>query len=74
MKVFISDIIVKKDRYGLDYYWIVGQLRSGKKVIIEDVYYNLQKYIGRHVGMLISFKRSPYLELKKGIHNKLFLS
>jgi len=74
MRIFISDIIIKKAKYGSDYYWIVGQLRSRKRVIIEDVYYNLQEYIGCHVEMLLSFMRSPYLELKMGIHNELFLS
>ncbi len=74
MSVFISDIIVKKDKYGPDYYWIVGQLSSGMKVIIEDIYFDLRKYVGYHIEMLLSFMRSPYLELQMGIHNKLFLS
>ncbi|MFX1327012.1 MAG: hypothetical protein ACFE91_02565 [Promethearchaeota archaeon] len=74
MRIFISDIIVKKDRYGSDYYWIVGQLRCGKRVIIEDVYFNLQKYIDHRIEMLLSFMRSPYLELQMGIHNEIFLS
>ena len=74
MNVFISDIIAKKDKYGPDYYWIVGQLPSGKKAIIEDISFDLRRYIGQHVEMLLSFMRSPYSELKMGIHNKLFIS
>ena len=74
MRVFISDITVKKDKYGPDYYWIVGRLRSGIEVIIEDIYHDLQKCIGQHVDMLLSFMRSPYIELQRGIHNQLFLS
>ena len=74
MRVFVSDIIVKEDKYGPDYYWIVGKLQSGIEVIIKDVYYDLQNCIGHHVDMLLSFMRSPYLELQRGIHNQLFLS
>ena len=44
MRVFVSDIIIKKDKYGPDYYWIVGRLQSGIEVIIEDIYYDLRKY------------------------------
>ncbi len=73
MRVFVSDIIVKHDKYYPDYYWIVGRLKSGMEVIIEDSHYNLKKSIGRHVNMLISFIRSPYSEMKRGIHNQFFL-
>lgn len=73
MKVFVSDIIVKKDKYYPDYYWIVGRLKSGMEVIIEDSHYDLRESIGRHVDMLISFIRSPYSELKRGIRNQFFL-
>ena len=72
MKVFISDIIVKKDKYGPDYYWLVGRLQSGLEIIIKDIYYDLHRYVGHHVEMLLSVLRSPYLELERGIHNKLF--
>jgi hypothetical protein len=70
--VFVSDIIVKKDKYGPDYYWIVGELQSGMKVIIKDIYYDLGNYISHYVEMLLSFMRSPYLEQKRGIHNPFF--
>jgi hypothetical protein len=73
LKVFISDIIIKKDKYGPDYYWLVGRLQSGLEIIIKDFYYNLQRYKGYHVEMLLSVMRSPYLELERGIHHQLFL-
>lgn len=74
LRVFVSDIIVKKDRHdGSDFYWIVGRLQSGKEVIIEDIYYDLREHIGDHVDMLMSFIRSPYSELKRGIQNQIFL-
>lgn len=73
MRVFVSDILVKKDKYGPDYYWIVGELKSGIKVIIKDIYYDLRNYIGHYIEMLLSFMRSPYLEQKRGIHNPFFL-
>ncbi len=73
MRVFISDIIVKKDKYGPDYTWLVGRLQSGLEIIIKDIYYNLQGYKGQNVEMLLFVLRSPYLELERGIHNQLFL-
>jgi hypothetical protein len=74
LRVFVSDIIVKKDKYGPpDYYWIVGRLPSGIEVIIEDIYHDLRECIGHHVEMLLSFIRSPYCELERGIHNQSFL-
>ena len=74
LRVFVSDIIVKKDKYGPpDYYWVVGRLPSGIEVIIEDIYYDLHRCIGNHVEMLLSFMRSPYCELQRGIHNQIFL-
>ena len=72
MKVFISDIIRKHDKYGSDYTWLVGQLQSGLEIIINNFYYDLQKYKSHHVEMLLSVLRSPYLELERGIHNQLF--
>ena len=72
MRVFVSDIIIKKDKYGPDYYWIVGRLQSGIEVIIEDIYYDLRKYKCCYVEMLLSFMRSPYLEQKRGIYNSFF--
>lgn len=74
MRVFVSDIIIKKDKYGPDYYWIAGRLQSGIEVILEDIYYDLRDYVGHYVEMLLSFMRSPYLELQRGIRNQLFLS
>lgn len=72
MKVFISDIIIKKDKYGPDYYWLVGSLQSGLEIIIKYSYNDLQRYKGEHVEMLLCVLRSPYLELERGIHNQLF--
>lgn len=70
----MSEIITKKDKYGPpDYYWIVGQLPSGTEVIIKDIFYDLHACIGNHVEMLLSFLRSPYCELQRGIHNQIFL-
>ena len=73
MKVFISDIIRKHDKYGSDYTWLVGKLQSGLEIIIKNFFYDLQRYEGHHVEMLLSVMRSPYLELERGIHNQLFL-
>ena len=73
MRVFVSDIIVKKNKYdGSDYYWVVGRLQSGMELIIEDIYYDLREYIGRYVDMLLSFMRSPYCELERGIRSQIF--
>jgi len=73
LRVFVSDIIIKKDKYGPDYYWLVGELQSGMKVNIKDIYYDLRGYRDQYVEMLVSFMRSPYLEQKRGIHNPFFL-
>ena len=74
LKVFVSDVIVKKDKYdGHDFYWVVGSLQSGMDVIIKDIYYDLRECVGRYVDMLISFMRSPYCELQRGIQNQIFL-
>ena len=73
MRVFISDTIVKKDKYGPDYYWVVGRLQSGMEVVIEDIYYDLRGCIGRHVEMLLSFMRSPYYEQQMGFSDHTFL-
>jgi hypothetical protein len=74
LRVFVSDIIIKKDKYGPDYYWIVGVLQSGMDVIIEDIYFNLQECVGHQVEMLLSFMRSPYFEQQMGIHSQPFLT
>jgi hypothetical protein len=42
------------------------------EVIIEDNYHDLRDYIGYHVDMLISFMRSPYSELQRGIRSQVF--
>ncbi|MFW9896811.1 MAG: hypothetical protein ACFFD7_13480 [Candidatus Thorarchaeota archaeon] len=68
MRVFISDLSVKRNRYG-SYYEILGELQSGLEIYIEDHYYDLEECIGRHVEMLLSVLRSPYLELERGINN-----
>jgi len=73
LRVFVSDIIVKKNKYdGSDYYWIVGILQSGMELIIVDNYYDLREFVGHYVDMLISFMRSPYCELQRGIRNQIF--
>ncbi len=74
MKVFVSDIIRKHDKYGSDYTLIDGRLHSGLAIIVKDVYYNLQGYEGQHIEMLLSVLRSPYLELQRGIQNQIFAS
>ena len=73
MRVFVSDIIVKKDKYGPDYYWVVGRLQSGIDVIIKDIYYDLRECMGHHIDMLISFMRSPYCELERRFQSQIFL-
>ncbi|MFX1240708.1 MAG: hypothetical protein ACFFA7_05615 [Promethearchaeota archaeon] len=70
MKVFISDIIAKKDSYGADYFWIIARLQSGLEIIIKDLYYDIQRYVGKYVEVLLSILRSPYLELQRGIHSQ----
>ena len=73
MRVFILDINFKKDdRSGKAYPWITGRLRSGLEIEIQNFYYDLQEYIGYHVEMLLCVFRSPYLEYKKGMDNRLF--
>ena len=44
------------------------------EVIIEDIYHDLRECVGRHVDMLLSFMRSPYCELKRGLHSQIFSS
>lgn len=72
MKVFISDIIREYDKYGSDYFLLIGQLQSGIEITVEDHYYDLQRFKGQHVEMLLSVMRSPYAELQRGIHNQIF--
>lgn len=74
LRVFVSDVIVKKDKDDFDYYLVVGTLQSGVELIIKDIHYDLRECIGRYVDMLISFMRSPYSELQRGIRSKIFLS
>lgn len=69
----MSDVIVKRDKYHSDSYWVFGVLQSGVEVIIDDYYYDLRECIGRRVDMLLSFMRSPYSEQKRGIQNEIFL-
>ena len=70
----MSDVVVKWDKYGRDSYWVFGRLQSGMEVIIDDYYFDLREWIGRYIDMLISFMRSPYSELKRGIQNQIFLA
>jgi hypothetical protein len=73
MKVFVSDVLVKTDKYHGDSYVIVGSLQSGMEVIIDDYYTDLREHIGSRVNMLLSFMRSPYCELQRGIRSQIFL-
>ena len=75
MRVFISDITVKKSIGGyFSYYEILGKLPSGLEIYIEDHHYDLEGCIGRYVEMLLCVFRSPYLELERGIdNNQLFI-
>ena len=72
MKVYITDIIKKRDKDGSNYTMINGRLQSGLEIIIKNVYYDFQDQEGQQVEMLLSVMRSPYLELQRGLHNKLF--
>ena len=73
LRVFVLDVIAKTDKYRSDWYRVVGRLPSGVEVIIDDYYYDLRECVGRYVDMLLSFMRSPYSELKRGIRNEIFL-
>ena len=72
LKVFVAEVIAKKDKDGDNYYWVVGRLQSGMEVIVKDIYFDLKEHIGRHIEMLLSFTRSPYCELERGIHSQIF--
>ena len=74
MRVFVSDIIRKQNKYGSSYTLIEGRLQSGLNIIITDRFYDLQGLKDQYVEMLLSVMRSPYLELQRGIHNQLFAS
>lgn len=72
LRVFIVNVIVQPNKYeGYDY-WIKGQLESGLEIFIHDTYYDLERNVGTHVEMLLSFFRSPYVEVKRGIDQRLF--
>ncbi|KKK46084.1 hypothetical protein LCGC14_0563700 [marine sediment metagenome] len=75
MKVFISNIVVKQDRHVLDYeyFYIFGQLQSGLEIWITDYSFDLRKYVGQHLDMLLSVMRNPYLEHRLEIKSN-FLS
>ncbi|HEC39896.1 MAG TPA: hypothetical protein ENI29_16785 [bacterium] len=68
MRVLISSIEVLKDRYYTDYeyFYIQGQLSGGLRILIEDYHFDLRKYVGQHIDMLLMVMRSPYLEHKLG--------
>ncbi len=75
MKVYIRDIETIEDlEYGGTTYRITGQLQSSLVIKINDLFYGLREYIGRHVEMLLCVLRSPYAESKQGIATHLFLS
>jgi len=72
LKVFISDITFKS-KYGYSHYYVlVGELQSGLEIYINNYDYDLQRYIGHYVEMLLCVLRSPYLE--RGMKPQLFLS
>lgn len=75
MRVFISDINVIEDKkYGGVTFKITGQLESGLEIKINDLFYDLQGYIGHHVEMLLCVFRNPYAEYKKGMISQPFLT
>lgn len=63
---------MKKSRHDQSIsYELIGQLPSGLEIYIIDYDYDLQKYIGQHVEMLLLVQRSPYLE--RGKKRQLFM-
>jgi len=73
LKVFISDIIVRKSKYDdSNLFFIMGELQSGLELCINDNRYYPKDFIGHQVEMLLCVKRSPFLE--RGMNEKLFLS
>ncbi len=74
MRVFIIDIQVIEDRkYGGVTFKITGQLQSGLRFVINDLFYDLRKYVNHHVEMLLCVLRSPYAEYEKGMDNSPFI-
>ncbi len=73
LRVFVSDVDVIEDKYRDDSYLVVGRLQSGMEVVISDYYSDLRECVGRYIDMLLSFMRSPYCELQRGIRNEMFL-
>ena len=73
MRVFVSDIVVRTDKDGDDYWLVVGSLQSGMEIIVKDMYFDIRRYVGQRVDMLLSFLRSPYSELQRGIQSPYFL-
>ena len=74
LRVFVSDIIDVKSKHELipDYFWVIGQLKSGLEICINSYFYDLKEYIGQHVEMLLCVLRSPYME--RGWKEQLFLA
>lgn len=63
---------MKKSRHDQSVsYELIGQLQSGLEIYIIDYDYDLQKYIGQRVEMLLLVQRSPYLE--RGKKEQLFV-
>ena len=74
MRVYILDIDVIEDkRFGGVTFKIIGQLQNGLEIKINDLFYDLQKYIGQYVEMLLCVLRNPYAEYKMGMIDKYFL-
>ncbi|MFX0040356.1 MAG: hypothetical protein ACFFAB_13545 [Candidatus Heimdallarchaeota archaeon] len=74
MRVYISDIKVIEDKkYGGVTFCITGKLQSGLELKINDLFYDLQRYIGHYVEMLLCVFRNPYAEYKMGMINQPFL-
>jgi len=72
LRVFISNIIRKNDKYGSNYTQVEVKLQSGLMISIHNEDYDLERYKNYQVDMLLCVLRSPYLELERGIHNQLF--
>ena len=74
MRVYISEIKVIEDKkYRGVTFCITGKLQSGLELKINDLFYDLQRYIGYYVDMLLCVLRNPYAEYKMGMINQLFL-
>lgn len=74
LRVLISDIsVIEVKKYDGVTFKITGQLQSGLKIKINDLFYDLRKYIGQQIEMLLCVLRSPYAEHEMGINDQPFL-